>query len=162
MDHVDRIKAQWGKERPDLDVSAMGVVGRVSRLSQRFGQEMERTFRAHGLNGPSFDVLATLRRSGPPFALSPGDLMASAMVASGTMTNRIDRLEQAGLIERAANPDDGRSVLIGLTARGREVIDAAVKDHAATQARLLAGLSAMEFAQIEDALRKLLAAAEGG
>ncbi|MEM7225813.1 MAG: MarR family transcriptional regulator [Pseudomonadota bacterium] len=152
MDHVDRILAQWRRERPDLDVAPMGLIGRVKRLALCLSQEMERTWAAHGLNGASFDVLATLRRAGPPYRLSPGNLITSTMVTSGTMTNRIDQLEKAGYVERIRNPEDGRGFLIALSDQGFAVIDAAVTDHVATQARLVAGLTQAE----RRALNKLL------
>lgn len=141
MDHVDRILAQWHKERPDLDVAPMGLIGRVKRLNATLVREMEKTWAQYGLNAASFDVLATLRRSGPPFTLSPGDLIASTMVTSGTMTNRIDQLQKAGYVERVQNPEDGRSFLISLTEKGFAVIEAAVTEHVATQERLVSNLS---------------------
>ena len=136
MDRVDDILAQWNRERPDLDVSPMGLIGRLRRISHHLTREMEKTFAAHGLNDATFDVLATLRRSGPPYSLSPGDLLATMMITSGTMTNRVDQLEKMGLVARTQNPEDGRSVFISLTDRGFAVIDAAVTDHVATQLRL--------------------------
>ena len=147
------ILEQWNRERPDLDVGPMGLIGRVKRLSLRLYQEMEKTFSEHGLSLPSFDVLATLRRSGQPYQLSPGDLIESTMVTSGTMTNRIDQLVKKGYVERVRNPDDGRSVLVALTKPGFKVIDAAVTDHVETQRRLTECLSESEF----NRLNKLLA-----
>jgi DNA-binding MarR family transcriptional regulator len=160
MDRVDEILAQWNRERPDLDVAPMGLIGRITRLSLHLTREMEKTFVEYGLNRATFDVLATLRRSAPPHALSPGELMESMMVTSGTMTNRIDQLEKAGLITRRQNPDDGRSVIIGLTERGFAVIDAAVTAHVATQARLVSGLSPAERAALDQALRTFLSRLE--
>ena len=157
MDRVDEILAQWNRERPDLDVAPMGLIGRIKRLSQHLTRETEKTFSAHGLNGPSFDVLATLRRSGPPYALSPGDLLATMMITSGTMTNRIDQLEKAGLVERTSNPQDGRSVIISLTDTGFAVIDTAVAAHVETQARLTSVLSQKEVAVLDALLSKYLA-----
>jgi DNA-binding MarR family transcriptional regulator len=156
MDPVDDILAQWRRERPDLDVTPMGLIGRLNRLARQLSREMEATFRAHGLNGASFDVLATLRRSGPPYALSPGRLMATMMITSGTMTNRIDQLEKAGLVTRSANPDDARSFIVGLTEQGFTVIDAAVTDHAVTQARLVARLPEADRAALDRLLRRYL------
>ena len=118
MDHVERILAQWRKERPDLEVAPMGLIGHLKRLLLHLSREMEKTWAEHGMNAASFDVLATLRRSGPPFALSPGDLIASTMVTSGTMTNRIDQLEKVGLVERKQSEEDRRSFLISLTGQG--------------------------------------------
>ncbi len=156
VDHVDSILAQWRQERPDLEVAPMGTIGRVKRLNQELVRAMEKTWSAHGLNGASFDVLATLRRAGPPFTLSPGELMASTMVTSGTMTNRIDQLEKAGCVERVQNPDDGRSFLISLTAQGRDLIDAAVTTHVQTQAKLVAVMTKEQLVQLDDLLRQFL------
>jgi DNA-binding MarR family transcriptional regulator len=158
MDHVDRILAQWRHERPDLSLDGMGLIGRLTRLRHHLAGEMAKTFAAHGLNSASFDVLATLRRHGAPFTLSPGALMASTMVTSGTMTNRIDQLQKAGLIERVDNPEDGRSKLVRLTPAGLEKIDAAVTDHVATQARLLGPLKSGQVERLDDLLRIFLAA----
>lgn len=160
MDHVDGILKQWNRERPDLDVAPMGLIGRISRIYGHLMREMSETFAKHGLNRASFDVLATLRRSGPPYALSPGDLLAATMVTSGTMTNRIDQLEKAGLVARAHNPEDRRSMRISLTQKGREVIDAAVTDHVATQARLTAMLSEEERKALDEMLGRYLSRIE--
>ena len=135
MDHVDNILEQWHRERPELSIAPMGTIGRIKRLHQHLMLGMAKTWAAHGLNAASFDVLATLRRSGSPYALSPGELMASTMVTSGTMTNRIDQLAKAGLIERVRNPADGRGFLVSLTNKGVEIIDAAVTEHVSGQRR---------------------------
>lgn len=156
MDHVDRILAQWNRERPDLDVEPMGLLGRISRLSTHLAREVEKTLAGHGLNSASFDVLATLRRSGPPYRLSPGDLVATTMVSSGTMTNRLDQLEKAGLIERSHNPDDRRGVIIALTAKGFALVDEAVSAHVENEHRLIQGLDAQERAALGGLLRKFL------
>ncbi|MBR0641622.1 MarR family winged helix-turn-helix transcriptional regulator [Plastoroseomonas hellenica] len=161
MDRVDVILAQWRRERPDLDTGPMGLIGRIRRVAAHLSRGMEKTFAAHGLNGASFDVLATLRRSGPPYALSPGDLLETMMITSGTMTNRIDQLEKAGLVARAHNPEDRRSVIISLTKKGFATIDAAVTAHVATQARLVAGLSPEERAMLNAVLGKYMAGFEG-
>ncbi len=160
MDHVDRILAQWNRERPDLDVEPMGLLGRIARLRTHLAREIEKALAAHGLNSASFDVLATLRRSGPPYRLSPGDLIATTMVSSGTMTNRLDQLEKAGLIERSHNPDDRRGVIIALTPKGLALVDAAVTDHVENQHKLLDGLDAQERAALDGLLRKFLGAFE--
>ncbi len=161
MDHVDKILAQWRTERPDLEVAPMGLIGRVKRLMAHLSQEMAKTWAEHGLNAASFDVLATLRRSGPPFALSPGDLMASTMVTSGTMTNRIDQLAKAGLVERKQSDEDRRSFMICLTEKGFRVIDAAVGAHVATQAKLVSGLSEEDREKLDSLLKSFLAEFEG-
>ncbi len=160
MDKVENIIAQWNAERPDLDVTPMALFGRLKRLTDHLSREMEQTFLRHGLNQPSFDMLAALRRSGPPYALSPGDLLASMMVTSGTMTNRIDRLVEAGLVERRPNPDDGRSALVALTDAGFARADAVVADHVATQARLYALIALEDRATLQRIVGGYLAAFE--
>ena len=156
MDHVDRILEQWNRERPDLDVAPMGLLGRIARLRTHLAREVEQTLSAHGLNSATFDVLATLRRSGPPYALSPGDLLATTMVSSGTMTNRLDQLEKAGLVARTHNPEDRRSVIIALTEKGRAVVDEAVTAHVANQHRLVETLLPDEREQLDGLLRTFL------
>ncbi len=156
MDQVDRILAQWRTERPDLDLEPMGTIGRIKRLHAHLMRSMEKTWAAHGLNAASFDVLATLRRAGAPYALSPGDLMASTMVTSGTMTHRIQQLERAGLVERVKNPADGRSYLISLSAKGYELIDGVMSVHVETQARLVSVLTADQRAQLDTLLAQFL------
>jgi DNA-binding MarR family transcriptional regulator len=156
MDHVDRILAQWNRERPDLDVEPMGLLGRLTRLRTHLAREIEKALAPLGLNSASFDVLATLRRAGPPHRLSPGDLLATTMVSSGTMTNRLDQLEKAGLIERSHNPDDRRSVIIALTPKGFALVDAAVTAHVENQHRLLEDLNTEERAALDGLLRKFL------
>ena len=156
MDRVDRILAQWNRERPDLDVGPMGLLGRLARLRTHLSREIDKTLAEHGLNAASFDVLATLRRSGPPHRLSPGELIATTMVSSGTMTNRLDQLEKAGLIERLNNPEDRRGVIIALTDKGYTLIDETVTAHVANQHRLVEGLSAEERAALDGLLRKFL------
>lgn len=162
MDHVDRILTQWRQERPDLEVAPMGTIGRIKRLHQQFMRGMEKTWSAHGLNGASFDVLATLRRAGSPYALSPGDLMASTLVTSGTMTHRIDQLEQAGLVKRVRNPEDGRGFLVSLSPQGHELIDEAVTAHVETQAKLVAVLTDEQRSQLDDLLKQFLDGFERG
>lgn len=162
MDQVDQILSQWHRERPDLDVAAMGTIGRIKRLNQHLGRTMADTWSEHDLTAAGFDVLATLRRAGPPYALSPGDLMASTMVTSGTITHRIDQLERAGLVERTRNPADGRGFLVSLSDKGYQVIDQAVTDHVATQAHLVATLSSEQREQLDKLLKALLNDLESG
>ncbi|GAC1043970.1 MarR family winged helix-turn-helix transcriptional regulator [Rhizobium sp. No.120] len=157
MDRIDKILAQWRRERPDLDTTAMGLLGRMRNLALHLSREMEKTFGRFGLNSANFDMLATLRRSGEPYTLSPSDLMETMMVSSGTMTNRIDQLERAGLVARSQNPDDGRSFLISLTPKGFELIDAAVTAHVETQKRLISTLSEGERKALDRLLRNYLA-----
>lgn len=152
----DDIHAQWGRERPDLDTEPMALIGRMGRLVRALTAEMEATFARHGLNGASFDLLATLRRSGDPYALTAGELMAQMMITSGTVTNRINRLEAQGLVERRTDKDDARRAIVALTEAGFAVIERAVEDHVATQKRLTEMLSAEEFAQIDGLLANWL------
>ncbi len=159
-DAVDHILAQWARERPDLDVTPMGLIGRLGRLRAHLTRAHETMFQRHGLNGASFDLLATLRRSGPPFRLSPSDLLDTMMITSGTMTNRIDQLEKQGLVERLPHPDDRRALLVALTNKGRDVIDAAVKDHVENQHRLVETLTPPERAALDALLRRYLTAFE--
>jgi DNA-binding MarR family transcriptional regulator len=160
MDHVDKILAQWNRERPDLDVGPMGLLGRITRLRGHLGREVEAELAKHGLSSSSFDVLATLRRSGPPYRLSPGELISTTMVTSGTMTNRIDQLEKAGLVERTTNPDDRRGMIIALTDKGFAVVDAAVTAHVANQHRLVEALSEEERKVLDELLAKFLSSFE--
>lgn len=160
MDHVDKILTQWQQERPDLNVAPMGTLGRLKRLNQSLMRRMEQTWAAYGLNDSSFDVLATLRREGPPYALSPSDLMASTMVTSGTMTHRLQQLEKAELIERVKNPADGRGFLISLSEKGFALIDEAIAAHVETQAELVSGLSDKQRAQLDALLKQFLSSVE--
>lgn len=157
-DHVDRVLEQWRRERPDLDTSPMGVIGRLSRLSRLIDAELGRTFSAHDLDRPSFDVLATLRRSGAPYALTPAELMRSSMVTSGAVTQRLDRLEARGLVTRTRNAADARSVRVALTDAGLAAIDRALPDHLDTEQRLLAALAPDDRAALASYLRDLLQA----
>jgi DNA-binding MarR family transcriptional regulator len=157
-DHVDRAIEQWAAARPDLDVSPMGVTGRLSRLSRLIDLELRRTFAEHGLDSATFDVLATLRRGGP---LTPSDLMAASMITSGAVTQRIDRLAARGLVTRTPSDSDGRSLEVALTEEGRALIDRALPDHVATEQRLLSALPARERAGLAGTLRILLESLEG-
>lgn len=156
MDAVDKILAQWAKERPDLEPRNMGPIGRLKRVARDLSQSMNETFARYGLNSASFDVLATLRRSPAPHALSAGELMASMMITSGTMTNRIDQLIKTGWIKRMADPKDARRVIVALTDEGFALIDRAIEDHVQTQNALLGGLDSEEIETLDRLLRKLL------
>jgi DNA-binding MarR family transcriptional regulator len=155
-DHVDRILEQWQAERPDLDTSPIAVVGRVSAAARRIDVRLRRNFARHGLDGASFDVLATLRRTGSPYRLTPGELMRTAMVTSGAITQRLDRLESRGLVTRTAATEDGRSVHVTLTDAGRELVDEVLPGHLATEQQLLAGLDAEQRQALATGLRVLL------
>ncbi|MFD7499387.1 MarR family winged helix-turn-helix transcriptional regulator [Streptomyces sp. NPDC059832] len=159
-DAVDQILDQWHKERPDLDLSAMGVFGRLGQLSLILTPALEEVFAQHGLRRGEFDVLAALRRSGPPYTLIPSALAKTLMLSRAGMTNRLDRLEADGLVERRLDPTDRRSLHVALTGRGHKVVDAAVTDHAANESRLLSGLTPDERETLDRALRALLRAIE--
>lgn len=156
-DDIDRIVAQWNRERPELDVSPMALIGRLGRLREKIAHEQDKVFARFGLNSAGFDVLATLRRHGAPYALSPGALMDSMMITSGTVTNRIDQLEKAGMVSREVNPEDRRSMIVALTPQGLKLIDEAVTAHVENQHRLVAHLSAEERAAFDDLARTFLA-----
>ena len=161
-DHVDMIVSQWHEQRPDVDVSGMAIIGRISRLERMIRPRLNATFARHGLESWEFDVLATLRRSGPPFRLSAGQLLRSMMITSGTMTNRIDRLEERGFIRRQPDPDDRRAVLVELTKSGLAKIDAALPDHAANEQRIIEALSSRDRDTLVRLLRKLHHTVEKG
>ena len=155
-DAVDVIQEQWLRERPDLDRSPMGVVGRISRTATLLQRELDRVFAQHGLTGGDFDVLATLRRHGEPFRLTPGELSRTTMVTTGGMTKRLDRLEERGLIRREDDPRDRRGKLIALTDHGRDLVDRTVEAHLQNEERLLAPLSGEKREQLAGLLRELL------
>ena len=155
-DHVDHVLSQWAAERPDLDVSPMGVVGRLARVQRLLEAGLRTNFVAHGLDAPSFDVLATLRRNATAGGLTPAGLMRDGMVTSGAITQRLDRLEERGLVRREPSDADRRSVLVSLTDAGRALVDAALPDHVATEDRLLAGLDPAQREQLAGTLRTLL------
>lgn len=157
-DAVDQILQQWGRERPDLDCSPMGVIGRISQLQREVYLAQRATFARHGLDAPSFDVLAALRRAGAPYQLTPTELMRTALVTSGAITQRLDRLEDRGLITRERSEADGRAVVVTLTPAGRAALDTALPDHLETEKRLLEGLSSADQAVLADLLRRLLVA----
>ena len=156
LDPVDQILAQWLRERPDLDVSPMGIIGRMGRLSKHLERAIQVTFSEFGLTIAEFDVLATLRRSGQPYQLSPTELFQTLMVSSGTMTHRIDRLEQAKLVKRIPDPNDRRGTLIQLTDEGFDVIEKAVEAHVTNEHRALNALEKSEREALAGLLRKLL------
>lgn len=160
QDQVDRIVGQWARERPDLDTSAMAVVGRVSRLARTLEASIAPVLAEYDLQSHEFDVLATLRRSGPPYTMFPADLLEQMMVTSSTMTHRLATLEARALVRRGPCPDDGRRVEVSLTDAGRELVDQAVEAHYANEDQLLAALSPDERRQLADLLRRLALALE--
>ncbi|MFG2999639.1 MarR family winged helix-turn-helix transcriptional regulator [Streptomyces sp. NPDC048340] len=152
MDHVARIQAEWRRERPDVDVSPQGVIGRLHRLAPLLTERLCLVYRRHGLGEGEFDVLCALRRAGEPFERAPGELAEHTMVTTGAMTKRIDRLERGGLVTRRRSTADGRGRVVALTGAGREVVDAAFTDHMRNERSLLDLLTAEEAAQLESLL----------
>lgn len=156
-DEVDRIAAAWAREQPGTDLAALHVLSRVTRLARHLDRARRAAFDEHGLEPGEFDVLAALRRGGPPYEASPGLLGASTMVTSGTVTARVDKLEGRGLVERRTAPHDGRAVIVRLTQRGREVVGAALASLLVRERALLADLGPDEQALLADKLRRILA-----
>jgi DNA-binding MarR family transcriptional regulator len=161
-DHVDEILRQWEDQRPDLDVSPLGILSRVIRLSKFLEKNVKAVLAPLGLDSWSFDVLATLRRQGKPYGLSPTELRRAAILTSGAMTNRIDRLEERGLVKRHANPEDRRAIEVRLTTQGIELIDRAVVARLQLAERLASRLDEQDQIELSRLLRKLLVVAPTG
>jgi DNA-binding MarR family transcriptional regulator len=159
-DHVARVRAQWAREAPGLDTTPMAVVARVGRAHAYMDHGLEETFARYGLSRGTWDVLATLRRQGPPHRLSPTELYRQLMRTSGAMTHRLAQLERAGLIRRIPDPADGRGLLVALTRRGRTLVDSVGPRHMANERRMLQVLTAEEQEQLAGLLGKLLSALE--
>ncbi|MFF7329888.1 MarR family transcriptional regulator [Streptomyces sp. NPDC008150] len=168
LDHVARIQADWRRERPDVDVSPQGVIGRLHRLADRLTQELCLVYGRYGLSEGEFDVLCALRRAGEPYERAPGELATHTMVTTGAMTKRIDRLEKAGLVTRRRSDDDQRGRIVALTDPGRDLIDKAFGDHMRNEGRLLGLLPSTEAGALEELLTSWLdrlenpRSAEGG
>ena len=155
-DAIDRIVQQWNRERPNLDVSATHVLQRISRVYVLQSASFAAIFERYGITFGDFEVLAALLRSGVPYQMSPTRLGDAIVLSSGAMTNRIDRVEALGLVERLPDPSDRRGTLVALTREGLKTVDAAVVEHLANEERLLGTLSATEREAIAGLLRKLL------
>jgi DNA-binding MarR family transcriptional regulator len=155
-DDVDHIVAAWQEQRPDLDVSPLHVLSRLTRVSAQLDNARSQAFRDHNLDSWEFDVLAALRRTGPPFYLSAGTLATQTHVTSGTMTTRVDRLLERGFVTRFPDENDRRGVLVALTAEGQRAVDGALKDLVEREKVALSGLSAQQQEQLADLLRDLL------
>lgn len=158
-DAVDAITDQWHAVRPDLDTVPMAVFGRINRIARAVSEEMERTYNRYGVSLGEFDVVATLRRSGAPYTLSPRQLSATLMLTSGGMTGRLDKLEKAGLLCRNPDPNDRRGLQVTITERGLGLIDEAVAAGLEVQRAALSGLDGDEVAALSGLLRKLMAGA---
>jgi len=155
QDHIDRARAQWTKELPDLDTEPMEILGRIYRLSRLMTPSIEEIFASFGLDRGEFDVVATLRRSGPPYRLTPTELYRSLMVASGSLTHRLGRLEKAGLIRRVPSEHDGRSLAVQLTEEGIRRAEAAFRRDMANEADAIASFNREKKRQISALLREL-------
>jgi DNA-binding MarR family transcriptional regulator len=156
-DRLDALVAQWHAVRPDLDASVMAEVARVLHVARLFGERLAAKAAEHGLQVGEGDVLFTLFRAGPPHRLSPTQLAESTLVTTGTMTNRLDRLEARGLVRRLPNPDDRRGLAVELTGAGRELVDGLVGEHVENEREMLSALSEREREQLTRIMRKLLA-----
>ncbi len=156
LDEVDRIALAWQRERPDLDVAPLQVLSRVTRLARHLDLARRQAFAKHQLETWEFDVLAALRRAGSPYSLSPGQLAAETLVTSGTMTNRIDRLETGGHVRREPDPSDRRGVRVVLTDSGRAVVDDTMSDLLSREHAILAVLGERERDELADLLRVLV------
>ena len=155
IDEVDRIVDAWSRERPDLDFSPLQVLSRVGRLSRHVDRARKAAFAASDLELWEFDVLSALRRAGAPYQLSPKALLQQTLVSSGTMTNRIDRLVERGLVARDADPHDGRGILVSMTPSGRERVDAAIRLLLVAESDLLDRLPKADQERLSALLRKL-------
>jgi DNA-binding MarR family transcriptional regulator len=160
QDEVDLIVRAWRSERPDVDTEPLQVMSRISRLAGVLAERRAAAFGEHGLQANEFDVLSALRRIGPPFELTAGELSGITHVTSGTMTSRLDRLTARNLVSRRADPRDGRLVRVRLTYRGREQVDAAFVALLRSERELLARVPAAQRRALADGLRGLLLAAE--
>ena len=159
-DAVDLILQQWQRERPDLDCSPMGPIGRLKRCTALIEQRLEEAFAEFELSMWEFDMLATLRRAGAPYSLSPTELFSTLMVTSGTMTHRLKRLESRGLITRQVNAEDARSMLVQLSQDGLALIERAVEKHVDNETKILSGLSPEVLMALDSHLSGLLRSLE--
>jgi DNA-binding MarR family transcriptional regulator len=160
-DQVDEILAEWTRERPDLDLEALALVGRLFRLVHLADEAFGRGLARHGLQTGWFDLLAALRRAGAPYERTPSELMRAVLLSSGGVTKRLDRLAEAGLVERRPDPRDRRGTLVRLTPQGKRLVDRALPAHLENEERLLAALTPAERCRLDDLLRKLLSTLEG-
>ena len=160
LDAAARAVAQWKQELPELEAENMLLIGRLKRAAALIARELEKVYGEYGLTEGSFDVLATLRRSGAPYTLTPTELFSALMVTSGTMTTRLKNLENQGFIDRLPNPDDARSLLVRLTDKGKELIEQAVFPHVENEKRLMEKLDTDTRTQLEQGLAAWLRALE--
>ncbi|HEX3781105.1 MAG TPA: MarR family transcriptional regulator [Pseudonocardiaceae bacterium] len=159
-DHVDRVLALWAGEAPQLDLATVGVIARLGRVRAYIDRQLDETLGEYGLTRQSWDVLASLRRVGPPYRLTPTDLYQAVMRTSGAITHTLHGLEHAGLVSREPNPDDKRSMHVRLTDAGRALTEEVAPEHLANEHRMLAPLNEAERNTLADLLRTLLIAFE--
>ena len=152
-DRVDELQAQWARELPDLDTGPTGVLGRIYRLARLVAPTIEATMARFGLDRGEFDVLATLRRNGAPYTMTPTALYQSLLISSGSLTHRLKRLESAGLIDRLKSDEDGRSLVVRLNARGRRLIERAIRADMTAERALMGAIDARTEAQLVQVLR---------
>ena len=155
-DHVDNVRAKWRAVRPELDTSPAGIVARVGRLASYFDQSTNALMAEYGLTRSMWDILASLRREGPPYQLTPTELYRGIMRSSGWMTNRLHELEDSGLIVRRPDPGDGRGVIVQLTREGGRLVDRIIERHLANEERLIRALPKADREQLGGLLRRLL------
>jgi DNA-binding MarR family transcriptional regulator len=160
-DHIDGLVTKWKRERPDYDLSPVEIIGRAGRIMEYVDRALEAKFEEFGISRATFDVLATLRRDGPPYRMTQRDLMRSLLRTSGSMSLRIDALEREGLVTRLQDQEDRRSVFVTLAAKGSSLLEKVVPEHLANETALLAALSKPEREQLKSLLRKWLASLEG-
>ncbi|KJY86825.1 MULTISPECIES: MarR family winged helix-turn-helix transcriptional regulator [Vibrio] len=153
MDAIDRVVEQWAKEKPELDTEPMAIMGRLLRIAKHMETEVTQLHKRYDLKLGEFDVLATLRRSGSPFRLTPSELIDSMMLTSGAMTNRLDKLESKSLIAREHSKQDRRSVTVQLTDEGFTLIDKIIEEHAQVQQKLVKGMNSNQKRQINQILK---------
>lgn len=160
-DAVDRIVEQWAVVRPELDTIPMAVIGRIYRIAHALGEQMERAYAEFGISRGEFDVLATLRRSGEPYVLSPRELSSTLMITTGGITGRLDKLERAGLLRRSPDPTDRRGIRVTLSDEGMRIVDDAVEAGLAVQRSALeSALTKTQTKQLDQLLRLMMGATE--
>ncbi|NUZ12671.1 MarR family transcriptional regulator [Pseudoalteromonas sp. McH1-7] len=153
MDAIDRVQEQWAREKPHLETTPMAIMGRLVRIAKHMEAEVEKLHKRYGLNLGEFDVLATLRRSGEPFRLTPSELFKTMLLTSGAMTNRLDKLAAKGLIKREHCKEDRRSVTVELTAEGLSLIEKLIEPHIALQAQLVQELEPEQRVLLNELLK---------
>jgi DNA-binding MarR family transcriptional regulator len=160
-DHIDKVIAKWKHERPDYDLSPVEIIGRTGRIMEYVDRGLEAKFEEFGISRATFDVLATLRRGGPPYKMTQRDLMRSLLRTSGSMSLRIDRLKKEGLVTQSQDQEDRRSVFVALTPKGFKLLEEVIPEHLANEKAMLAGLTTSEREQLRTLLRKWLTSLEG-